>query len=213
MRGPTDPAAPFSVSCQALRPEDLTAFTTFVETEAFSDNPSWADCYCVFAYRQTNTQPDADGDFDPRAAEQNRATLFRLVKEGRGHWILARHEGRLVGWVNADLLSRMPRYEDWGPLLAGETGVISCFVVHPRLRRRGIARHLLNAAVAALRTMGASQVESWVVRDPKAAAKPPLGPDQVAYRGPLAMYLRAGFSVVAEKDGVVRVRRTLPPPA
>ena len=190
------------VSCRPLDPRHLDEFLAFADSEAFADNPAWEGCYCVFSY----VSPGARQPFDPRAAAENRALLTRLVQTRAGRWVLAYWGPQVVGWVHADLLSRLPRYHDWGALEPGETGVVTCFVVHPLLRRRGIARQLLAAAVEDLRERGAARVEAWVLTHPEATSADSFAYDQRAYRGPLPLYLDQGFTVVEQNAESTRVR-------
>jgi ribosomal protein S18 acetylase RimI-like enzyme len=74
---------------------------------------------------------------------------------------------------------------------------VTCFVVPVRVRRRGVARGLLDGAVAHAAAHGARVVEAYPV-DP--AAKASVSSAEL-YHGSLSMFEQAGF---------VEVRRPLP---
>jgi GNAT superfamily N-acetyltransferase len=69
---------------------------------------------------------------------------------------------------------------------------VTCFVVAPGYRRKGIAAALLQAAVEHAFTHGAAAVEAYPV-DP--VARPKAGPADL-YQGPLPLFVAAGFSLV-----------------
>ncbi|MCL5015521.1 MAG: GNAT family N-acetyltransferase [Firmicutes bacterium] len=198
----------FPVDCRPLTVENLDDLLNFMETDAFSDNPRWRGCYCVFHY----LSDERDGDWTIRSCSDNRTALTRMVEDKRGHWIVAYGEGRIVGWVNADIGTRLKRYDEWGVRVDPATGIVACFVVDPRLRLRGIARQLLNAAVEALWASGVKNVDAYVTTDPKALSESEkeLGPDQLAHHGPLAMYLKVGFGVIEQKGAMSHVRLKTP---
>ena len=78
----------------------------------------------------------------------------------RGAALLARDEGRLVGYGHA------LRYED-----AGVARVSLEIVVHPDARRRGVGRALLDEGVAHARTQRASRIDVWAYNDSAATER------------------------------------------
>ncbi|HEX8025617.1 MAG TPA: GNAT family N-acetyltransferase, partial [Candidatus Limnocylindrales bacterium] len=71
---------------------------------------------------------------------------------------------------------------------------IVCFAVSQTARHRGVARALLDGAVAYARSRGASVLEAYPLD---------LAPDEhinanAAYTGTLSMFERAGFTLVAD---------------
>jgi GNAT superfamily N-acetyltransferase len=91
---------------------------------------------------------------------------------------------------------------------------IVCFAVSSSARGRGVARALLDAAVAHAAARGAAAVEAYPVAIGDGEA---IHPD-AAFTGTLPMFERAGFLVVADRASDpsssrqrVVVRRELPP--
>jgi ribosomal protein S18 acetylase RimI-like enzyme len=72
---------------------------------------------------------------------------------------------------------------------------IVCFAVSPAARGRGVARLLLEGAIAYARGAGAEALEAYPVR---VEAGADVGAE-AAFTGTLPMFERAGFTVVAER--------------
>jgi GNAT superfamily N-acetyltransferase len=86
----------------------------------------------------------------------------------------------------------------------GEDGTVwsvVCFFVHPFAKREGVARALLEAAIARASASGADVIEGYPVR---------AGHMNIdAYTGYLPMFLSAGFVVVRDAGRRIVVRRQL----
>jgi GNAT superfamily N-acetyltransferase len=105
-----------------------------------------------------------------------------------------------VGWCAVEprtsytrlLRSQVLRGSD-EPADAADVWAVTCFVVRPAFRRRGVSRALLDAAVAQARRGGARVVEAYPV---DAAAKRRPSASEL-YHGPLSLFESAGFRIVA----------------
>ena len=84
-----------------------------------------------------------------------------------------------------------------------EAALIVCFVVVPAWRRRGVARELLNAALASFSARRIKVVDAFPFKSPESE----LPADH--YHGPLTMFLAAGFSVLREEESLTVVRKLL----
>lgn len=110
---------------------------------------------------------------------------------------------RAVGWVSLGprsdfqriVLSKViPKIDD-RPVWS-----IVCFAVSESARGEGVARALLEAAINYARGRGATALEAYPVRLAAAddGTPAPIHPD-AAFTGTLPMFVRAGFTVVADR--------------
>jgi len=81
-------------------------------------------------------------------------------------------------------------------------GSVACFVIAAPYRGHGVASKLLQVAIERLRARGLRAVEAYPSRESDDSA-------QSNYRGPLDMYLRAGFEPYRELERHVVVRKVL----
>lgn len=170
-----------------LTPERAGDFLHLFDGPGFADNPDWSGCFCRFYHYDHDA-----GDWGGQSGAVNRSAACDLIAARRMRGWLAMLNGEAVGWINA---ARKDSYA----ALAGDdvpgadpvrTGMIVCFLIAPDYRGRGLARLLMQAAIAGFRQQGLSAVE----------AKPAINPQRAAsnYHGPFAMYLSAGFEHVGE---------------
>ncbi len=176
--------------------ERVADYQAFFDNDAFRDYPAWQACYCMAPHR------GADGTDATR--EQNRREMSDMLIEGRATALLAYAGGRPVGWCQygetTALAAIMDSFHAGAPNLE-RVGSIACFVVAAPYRGHGVARRLLEAALDRMRARGLRQAEAY----PAADGSSP----QAAFRGPLEMYLRAGFERYREAGRSVVVRRAL----
>jgi GNAT superfamily N-acetyltransferase len=119
--------------------------------------------------------------------------------------LLAYADGKPVGWCNygetTHLAGVMHRF-GLGAADRDGVGSVACFVIAPQYRGHGVASRLLDAAVDRLRARGLRAVEAYPGRIEGNSA-------QSHYRGPLSMFLRAGFEQYAETERYLVVRKQL----
>jgi GNAT superfamily N-acetyltransferase len=171
------------ITVHPLDPGRLEDYLAFFDREAFSDNPEWADCYCLFYHVP-------DPDWESRTGERNREDAA----------------GRPIGWCNANAKERFARLAaesaQWGEARPGERVLsVVCFVVAPAYRRKGVARLLLQEACAGAARAGYRWAEGYPRKVERNAAQ--------AYHGPLALYRSEGFTELRELEQSWIVRRDL----
>jgi GNAT superfamily N-acetyltransferase len=141
-------------------------------------------------------------DFEATPVAQRQAALRAECDSGApGPGVLARIDGVAAGWAAvapragyprltaSPLLKRLP--DDDRP--TGAVWAVSCFVVRPQFRARGVSRALLDGAVAYARSAGARVLEGYPV-DVAAAAR--VSPSRL-YHGTASTFIAAGFAEVA----------------
>ena len=165
----------------------------YFDLVAYADNPSWSHCFCM---------ERLDPDYPRRTGEENRASRSALLRSAKANGLIATQLGRVVGWCHAAPKSELVNVE--GPR-DPSLGAIVCFVVAPNMRRQGIATMLLRAALDHLRERGMRMVEAY----PYTGEVLPGRWAFANYRGPLDMYVDAGFEIIERTpDGSV-VRKAL----
>jgi ribosomal protein S18 acetylase RimI-like enzyme len=161
--------------------------------DVFGRRGAAAHCWCQFD-RMTNTQLHtlADDELRERLATE-------LRRAGPAPGVVATLDGQPVGWCSVAPRSRFPRLATSASTVTPQTAgddpdvwSVTCFVVRPGYRRRGVARALLDGAVAQARAGGAGWLEGYPVdtRGRQASAAD-------LYRGTLSLFTAAGFEVVA----------------
>lgn len=145
--------------------------------------------------------------------EENAAELEGAVRarapDARG--LLALVNGppeRAVGWLKLTPRASVPKLRSlpvYRSLDLGDehtTFAIGCLLVDPDQRHRGVARALVQAAVAAARAWGAAAVEAYPRR-----ATHPLS-DEEAWQGPESLFRDAGFVPVHDEGPYPVLRRS-----
>jgi ribosomal protein S18 acetylase RimI-like enzyme len=150
-------------------------------------------CWCMYYRRSGSRGPLPPGTTH---AQANRAELKALVDAGRPPGLIGYRGAVPVGWVSLG-----PR-EDYAKLVRSpvmkavdERPVwsIVCFVVPSEHRGQGVARALLDGAIAHARRQGAILLEAYPVDRRGRSA------DDSMWFGAKSMYDRAGFEEVARR--------------
>jgi GNAT superfamily N-acetyltransferase len=129
--------------------------------------------------------------------------MITAIASGHAQGMMAYAGDLVVGWCNAAPRSAFPTLADL-PGDSSAIGATPCFIVANEWRGAGIAAKLLDAACTALADKGMKSMQG--------------GPNKGAAnagqhsRGPLAMYLAAGYQEIAVlPDGTVVVEKLLDP--
>lgn len=146
----------------------------------------------------------SDEEWAARTAADNRRDMSAGITEGKVTGLLAYADGKPVGWCNYGVTTMLSGVMHKLGLSAGDheaVGSVACFVIAPPYRGHGVAARLLDSAIDRLRQRGVRAVEAYPRRLEDSA--------QANYRGPLGMFLRAGFELHRETDKNLIVRKTL----
>ena len=176
--------------------DNVQSYLDFFDTRAFCDNPDWAGCYCVF-----NHFAGDGAEWMARTAAQNRAEAERMICEGNLKGYLAFADGNAVGWCNVNDKSAFPHYSDIGEGGDARVCAVTCFVIDPEHRRKGVARALLQYACADYAAAGYDHMESY----------PAAGEGTCAahYHGHPEMYEREGFQTYLRLESRLCMRKPL----
>jgi ribosomal protein S18 acetylase RimI-like enzyme len=160
-------------------------------------------CRCM-AYRLSGSR----GPLPPGVtrAQANRAALKALVDAGNPPGLIGYRGNIPVGWVSIgprEEYSRLKRSSVMKPVDEQPVWSVICFVVPAEHRGQGVARALLNGAVAYAKKNGATLIEAYPVD------KPTRSNDDSMWFGAKSMYDKAGFKEVARRKPhrpIVRVK-------
>lgn len=179
---------------------ELTARTWPALETLFGANKSVGGCWCTWFLR-----PHAEVQAGWGAGNRE----FLRGRLGTPLGLLAIEDGEPLGWVAVAPRPSYPRLARSKVAASGagsETWSVTCFFVHPRARRRGLAATLLSSAVDYAAGHGAAAIEGFPVD---------TGGDRRGsgdlYHGTLSTFLAAGFRLV-DRRGTRRalVRREIP---
>jgi GNAT superfamily N-acetyltransferase len=194
------------VEVRELTPELLDDYLRFFDKDAFTDFPEWSGCYCGFY-----DTPGDKWDASAKAGPPHRAARAERIRTGKAHGLLAFADGRVVGWCNAQPRStfvNMRRYTSVVDNPAESVGSIMCFLVAPGHRGKGVGTALLNAACDKLRRDKLRVAEGYPTTNPvKRDWETPWAEEN--YKGPLSMYLKAGFKIHRRLERFAIVRKQL----
>lgn len=152
-------------------------------------DPRW--CWCQYWRLRSK-------DMAAAKVPELRARLHEQASSGEPPGLVAFDGDRAVGWVSLGPrtdFQRIVRSRVIPTIDDRAVWSIVCFAVSSTARGRGVARALLDGAVAHARARGAVALEAYPVRLPESD---PIHPD-AAFTGTLPMFERAGFHIVADR--------------
>jgi GNAT superfamily N-acetyltransferase len=156
-------------------------------------------CLCVAWWL-----PTWDGWAD-RTPEENRALRELLFDQGQYDGYLLFREEEPIGWAQVgprDRLEKLVREYRLSP--EPSTWAITCLMLAPEARGRGLARVLLEGVVSDLPQRGATSLEAFPRRGEG------LSPEEV-WTGPEGLFRRSGFALVQDHPRRPRYRREAGP--
>lgn len=156
----------------------------FLAVHSQANRAGW--CYCVAWW-----VPCWKG-WDQRTAEENLGLRQSLLQRGHYDGYLLYIDHQPVGWCQAgrrDRLAKLVQQFQLPPDPA--VWAVTCFLITPSFRGRGLASRFLKSVLADLARQGVRRVEAFPKRGPDL--------DQLdLWNGPKSMFLKAGFKVVRD---------------
>lgn len=150
-------------------------------------------CWCMYYRRSGARGPLPSGT---TAAQANRADLKKLTRGDTPPGLIG-YRGKVpVGWVSLgprEDYAKLKRSPVMKPVDEQPVWSIICFVVPAEHRGQGVARALLDGAIAYAKKQGATLLEAYPVD------KPGRSHDDFMWFGAKSMYDDAGFEEVARR--------------
>lgn len=176
-------------------------YLDFFDHRAFSDGSAEKGCYCVWHHwtdqheKERSLMPEKERPYCKRNYAKE------LIQNGILNGFAAFYDGRIVGFCNADAkdhyfrLSRENHPNSWmGVNENDKILAIVCFIVDPDMRRKGVAKALLECACHYAEENGYDYVEGY----------PSKGEFVVNNCGGSAsMYIDQGFEIMEVPDGII----------
>ncbi len=152
-------------------------------------DPKW--CWCTY-FRVRGRS------WSKSTPAANRSLMGDLARRGPAPGLVAYREGLAVASTSLgprEDYDRLAYSKALAPIDDRPVWSIVCFVVGRRVRGRGVAAALLDAAIEHARAGGATMLEAYPVDTGGARI-----PSSNAYHGTLSMFKRAGFNEVARRQ-------------
>jgi len=150
-------------------------------------------CWCMY-YRRSGSRGALPAGITQ--AQSNRAELKALVDAGEVPGLIGYSGMTPVGWVSLgprEAYARLRRSPVMRPVDDRSVWSVICFVVPSAYRGQGVARALLDGAVAYARMRGVQLLEAYPVDRPVRAN------DESMWFGAKSMFDASGFEEVARR--------------
>jgi GNAT superfamily N-acetyltransferase len=190
-----------------LTPACAEEYVNFFDTTPHSDNVDEHRCYCVCWCGD-----DAEGK-GFATAEKRRACALTYVQNGDMQGYLAYYSGKVVGWCNANTKADCLRCYSWqhfmGGIPAGEAdeGIrvksVFCFAIAPEMRRKGLAKMLLDRVCQDAVSDGFDVVEAYPNKTFVDVTED--------FMGPADLFAQCGFTMYGETEQRLVMRKRLKP--
>jgi ribosomal protein S18 acetylase RimI-like enzyme len=194
-----------NIEIRKLTPDQTEAYVRFFDTTPHSDNMDDHKCYCVCWCND-----DSEGrDFSSR--ERRRDWAIQYVQGNNIQGYLAYCDDEVVGWCNANTKADCLKCLSWRmfmgsiPTEESTRGIkvksIFCFAIAPKMKRKGIAKRLLERVCQDAAKDGFDLVEAYPNK---------TFIDEVEdFMGPIELFRKSGFTVHYETEQKVVMRKQL----
>ena len=192
------------IEIKKLTPEMVYDYVKFFDETPHDDNKDESKCYCVC---WCSADHRIETDFS--SAKKRRDLAIQYVQSGIIQGYLAYSGEKVVGWCNANTKSECLHCTSWlrfmQPMNQLESDPnckiksVFCYVIAPEMRRKGVAKLLLNRVCEDAAKEGFDVVEAYPNREFVDTARD--------FMGPRKLYEDSGFTVFAEVGNEVVMRK------
>ncbi len=194
------------IDIRPLEPALLEDYLYFFDNVAFIDHQEWAWCYCTYYHLGKQEEERIEAESAGKlTGDVLRSIAISLVSERKLQGYLAYIDGRVIGWCNvADKKNYKKLCENrdiWADNEDLPVKSVTCFIVAPEARRKGVAAALLARAAKDAAEEGYKVLEAY----PAAGELDCF----LHYHGHPAMYIKSGFSRYKELEGYSIYRKLL----
>ena len=194
-----------NLEIRRLAPDLVQDYVYFFDTTPHATNLDEHRCYCVWW-----CSDDCEGK-DFSTVEKRRDLAIQYVTGNNIQGYLAYCDGMVVGWCNANTKSDCLECYCWRRFMGSlpaeastpemKVKSVFCFAIAPEMRRKGIARRLLERVCQDAARDGFDFVEAYPNKEFVDVAED--------YMGPAALYLESGFTVHCETEQKLVMRKQL----
>jgi len=193
------------IEIRRLVPDLAEDYVRFFDRTPHSDNVDDHKCYCVCWCND-----DSEGK-DYSSAQKRRDYALKYVKGSSIQGYLGYYGDEIVGWCNANTKSDCLNCYSWRRYMSSipteqttpdiKVKSVFCFAIAPQMRRKGVAKQLLERVCQDAAQDGFDFVEAY----PNKAFVNPAED----FMGPAALYLESGFVVCHETEDKYVMRKSL----
>jgi GNAT superfamily N-acetyltransferase len=195
-----------NIEIRRLTPDLVGDYVSFFDSTPHADNRDEHKCYCVWWCND-----DYEGKDLTSSKEVRRDYAIRYVKGNNIQGYLAYCDGKVVGWCNANTKADCLKCYCWRRFMgsvsteeftpATRVKSVFCFAIAPEMRRKGIAKLLLERVCQDAVQDGFDSVEAY--------PKKVFISDAEDFVGPAEVYRKSGFTVHHETDRQLVMRKQL----
>jgi len=195
-----------NIEIKKLTPDLLEDYLYFFETEAHADNADEDRCYCV-CWCSANHREGMDFS----SPEKRRTIAVNYINDGLIQGYLAYHEGKVIGWCNANKKSECLHCISWLRVMEAKNKIesnpdsnvksIYCFAIAPSMKRKGIATKLLERVCKDAVDDGYDYVEAYPNKEFMNQFRD--------FMGPVELYKKMDFTLYDEKEYKFIMRKQL----
>jgi len=194
------------VTVVKLTPSLVDDYVAFFDNTAHNASSNHDKCYCIAFCNDDVYHTGGVNWYD--ASDQRRAHAIQRVRDGNIQGYLAYHNGNVIGWCNANTKSDcgavMDYMRSYNIPVADDpperkVKFIFCFTVAPTMQGKGVATKMLEFICQDAAAEGFDAIEAKSSRV--------LSSD--GFFGPLALYLKNGFTIHAEQGERLIVHKDL----